>query len=695
VAVFEISAGSIQSIVGRHEGLGRSGQTMLVDREGGELVMRSTWAGQAHMGDTITSWAPGFVAAAADGDHGRLVHTDEGGHTRIAVYQPIDVFDDQWAIISTMDLAEAIDPHLEGAERDFLTQYIEQYGFGDLLLITPEGQIFYSAAKHGDHGANLRSGPLRDTNLGDLFERVVESGEFRFADLAAYPPHNHRPAAFMAQPVTSSRGIEVVVAVALSHEDFNAIMHQRSGLGQTGQAYLVGPDKLMRSDAQSSSKRHSVLASFANPGKGRMDTAAVREALSGDSGARRIENAAGQAVMAAYAPVNLADRTWALVADLKMEEALAAIDRLKSTLTLAAGGLVIVILIAAWLLARSLANPLRRSVRTLKDMDQGDFRNRLDVRSGDEVGELAGKFNSVLEALGAIIGRLRDNVAQLGRASGEMDTVSEDMADGAREMSARTEELGDSSKEVRGLMDGIARATDELSGNVKATADAVEEMSESMLQVSQNAGASASAAQAAAASAEATSDLVAQLRSSAQEVGQVVDLIGEVAFQTNMLAINASLEAARAGSSGKGFSVVAAEVKRLAGQTAESTDVIRLKIEAMQNNTAQVSQAMTDIVDRIQTATRQAERIAAAMDEQTKTARNISSNVAQAADRADDVSSNTAQAAQVSSSMMQNIDQVANAARLTSDGSERVRRSSVTLYDLTAQMQELITKFQV
>jgi methyl-accepting chemotaxis protein len=157
---------------------------------------------------------------------------------------------------------------------------------------------------------------------------VIETGEFGMADFAPYAPSENEPAAFLARPVLRKNRLEYIIGLQLSIESINKIMMQRTGLGKTGETYLVGGDMLMRSDAFLDPVNRSIRASFAKPQAGRVDTEASRNALAGETGERIIKDYNGNPVLSAYTPITLWDVNWALIAEMDVEEAFTPIHRL-------------------------------------------------------------------------------------------------------------------------------------------------------------------------------------------------------------------------------------------------------------------------------------------------------------------------------------------------------------------------------
>ena len=123
--------------------------------------------------------------------------------------------------------------------------------------------FFYTVAKESDYQTNIVNGKYSSSNLGTLVKKVFNTRQFAVADFAPYAPSNGDPAAFSAIPIIKNNQVVMVVAMQLSTEVINTIMQQREGMGETGETYLVGSDKLMRSDIFLDPTGHSIKASFA------------------------------------------------------------------------------------------------------------------------------------------------------------------------------------------------------------------------------------------------------------------------------------------------------------------------------------------------------------------------------------------------------------------------------------------------
>ncbi len=164
------------------------------------------------------------------------------------------------------------------------THLLKEDGHYDVFLISAEGNVVFTAVKESDLGQNLVSGFLKDSGLGRAF-RDSETRKTAFADLAPYAPSNNHPAGFFSRrPLSMAPASGWAPWRSRSRSTMiNQIMQERTGLGRTGETYLVGPDKLMRSDSFRDPTDHLVKASFANPQSGKVDTDTTRNAFAGRS----------------------------------------------------------------------------------------------------------------------------------------------------------------------------------------------------------------------------------------------------------------------------------------------------------------------------------------------------------------------------------------------------------------------------
>jgi methyl-accepting chemotaxis protein len=224
--------------------------------------------------------------------------------------------------------------------------------------------------------------------------------------------------------------------------------------------------------------------------------------------------------------------------------------------------------------------------------------------------------------------------AEMRRLADEFEAavggVVEAVSSAATELEAAAGTLSDTARSTQDLTASVAEASHEASANVQSVASAAEEMSSSVAEIGRHVETSGRITDEAVTQAHATDGRIGELSSAASRIGDVVKLITAIAEQTNLLALNATIEAARAGEAGRGFAVVASEVKALAGQTAKATEEIGTHISGMQTATADSVAAIKEIAGTIARVSEIAGSIAAAVEEQGAATAEIARNANEA-----------------------------------------------------------------
>ncbi|WP_213771048.1 globin-coupled sensor protein [Bradyrhizobium sp. dw_78] len=232
---------------------------------------------------------------------------------------------------------------------------------------------------------------------------------------------------------------------------------------------------------------------------------------------------------------------------------------------------------------------------------------------------------------------LEDLASNFERAIGGVVDV---VASAATGLQASAKTMSAAAKETAEQSNSVSRASEEASANVQTVAAATEELTNSITQISQQIKESARIAANAARNADETAAKINNLSEAAGRIGAIIDIITKIASQTNLLALNATIEAARAGDAGRGFAIVAQEVKSLAGQTARATAEISAQVGAMQSSTSESVHAIKEITGVIGSMNEVSAAIASAMEQQNSATREIASSIDQAAQGTGDVSTN-------------------------------------------------------
>ncbi len=303
---------------------------------------------------------------------------------------------------------------------------IKQFGYYDLFLIDHKtGDIVYSVFKEIDFATNLYDGPFSSSNFSSLIRVVSENkvrNEVRFQDFDLYMPSYGSPAAFAA--ITVYDGLEVagILAVQMPINELNNVMTgnsswENSGMGESGEVFVVGRNHLMRTDSRflkQHKKRYlQRLAAIGTPDKtihliDKLNTTilfqsiygkSIDKALSGHTGTSQLTDYRGIPVISAYAPLRTHGMDWAILAEMDVDEVNQPVDRFRRNVMAYASVLGIIITLLALLVANYFTQPLHTLVSALRRVGKGETDVRVDISRDDEMGILGSSFNSMMEGI--------------------------------------------------------------------------------------------------------------------------------------------------------------------------------------------------------------------------------------------------------------------------------------------------------
>ncbi len=528
---------------------------------------------------------------------------------------------------------------------------LERRGLGDILLVNSVGRVVYTTAKNTDLLEDMTSPQFKATPPGRLFEQLFKQhkpGQVLFTDFTNYAPAG-TPSAFVASPIIDTGDEFVgVLMLELPVTRLDALLNDPSGLGQTGEAILVGADGKRVNNSR-----------FEGRGKALVDTVdndAVTAGLAGASGIVSTKDAAGKSLLAAHSPIAFSGAKWTLVIEAEVAEILEPVAEMRTSLII--GGLVVLLVAGAaglWFAGR-ISKPISAITASMNRLAEGDTSVAIPSSDGkDEIGEMA-----------RAVGVFRNNALEMSRMQGmqeeakrqaeaeRKDAINQvvdrfgasiaSVVDGvtltAEELKKTAGTMTELAEEVSRKASVVAQAAEHTTANVETVAAAAEELTASVGEISRHVAQASDIAGTAVQEANRANAMIAGLAEAADKIGEVVNLINEIAAQTNLLALNATIEAARAGEAGKGFSVVASEVKNLANQSARATDEIRQQITSVQSAARGAVDAIRGISGTIGQINTIAGTVADAVRNQGQATHDIARNIQEAAASTRDVSDN-------------------------------------------------------
>lgn len=625
--------------------------------------------------------------------------------------------------------------------RSFLTKF----GYYDLFLVDIDsGDIVYTVFKELDFSTSLKTGPYSATNIGRAFRKAADTaqGVVTLVDYEPYTPSYEDAASFIATPVFSNGKKVGVLIFQIPIDRVNAIMAERTGLGDTGETYAVGPDFLFRNNSRFSEEL-GVRTTILDP-KHKILAPHARMALNGESGTTNTVNYRGEPVLSSWSPMRISDAdaadpvTWALLSEVTRAEVARPATTMFWFSAVLIAAATVVVAAAALMLARSLTRQADAITGMLGQVGIGMFDARADILTNDELGLVATSLNSMCDNTLSLI-QSQDERERLEQAVASLKTQVSQIATGdltvkATGGSGLTVDIADSINEMVGQLRGIVRnvqdatlqvsssassirdTTQQLSSGsaaqarqIQSTSTAVAQMAGAIQTVSSTTQQSAEVAHQARETAhrgalavrntvegmerirdqvQDTSKRIKRLGETSQEIGEIVQLIGDIADRTSILALNASIQAAMAGDAGQGFAVVAEEVERLAERANEATKRIGSLIKSMQTETAEAMAAMEESTREVVTGTKlahEAGETLVAIDE-------VSSELAQ---RIRSISEATREQAATAESVAKLMTEISEVTTATSTGTRKAADSINDLAELSTALRDSVSQFRL
>jgi class 3 adenylate cyclase len=303
---------------------------------------------------------------------------------------------------------------------DFFREIVKRFEFEDALLLDTRGNVVYSAYKGVDLGTNILTGPYQGGDLTDAYTKALSSHDVDYVgitDFGDYQPAD-QPTAWMVSPVGSQDRVEGVLAMQFPISKINRLMTmdkrwEESGVGKTGETFIVGPDDLMRSDSRlflenPEGFERDVIEAGTPPDVAQesirqngttlvqpVATEATRLAQGGQRGTLIAHDYLGHETLQAYGPVDVPGLHWAVIAKIDTSEAFAPVSAFTRRLVLSTTVIIFVVCIAAMLLARLFVRPIRRLESGAQRISSGEYGVSLPVQSRDEFGDLTVAFNEM------------------------------------------------------------------------------------------------------------------------------------------------------------------------------------------------------------------------------------------------------------------------------------------------------------
>jgi methyl-accepting chemotaxis protein len=450
--------------------------------------------------------------------------------------------------------------------------YIQVFDYSDIILLNENGRTLYSAAKNIVY--DIDSDVKVDTEAATkgLWEKIIDTEIPAMTDFIEYKK-DIAPALFMGAPVFADTGeLSAVLICQINAERINALIAEKTGMDKSRDTYLVGPDLGMRSSSRFMGN-DAILNKKIEPQS---------------AGTKMCTDYRGKEVFSDYSKLKLpeakigVDFDWAIITQVDKTEAFSLLQKLKMNIYYGMAVLIILVGIVGIVQSRMISKPINELSYRIVMLNDGDFTAEVPLTHpdrSDEIGLLLKTFNdgskkfrqqmkSLLEATNLLVA----SITRISTTASQLATSASETSSSISEVTTTAEEVKQTSQVASEKADYVARSADSTTRISYAGKQATENTMIGIDRIREE--------------MNYIAESTVQLSSQTKSIEDIINTVSDIADQSNILSVNAAIEAAKAGEHGKGFAVVAQEVKTLANQSKEATNQVREILGDIQKATA-------------------------------------------------------------------------------------------------------------
>ncbi|WP_078411745.1 methyl-accepting chemotaxis protein [Priestia abyssalis] len=362
-----------------------------------------------------------------------------------------------------------------------------------------------------------------------------------------------------------------------------------------------------------------------------------------------------------------------------------------------------------FLVIRSIMKPIRQMAAVTKKVSEGDLTEQVEVIANDEIGQLGTSFNHMLNSLRELLTKINQSAQHLASSTQQLNAGSEQTAQTTKEVTIAIQEVAAGAETQMTSAEESARAMEEISAGVQRIAESSSLVSDSSITASKNASEGNAVLEEVTAqmrsinqSVQEGGSLVKLLGNHSQQIGRIIEVITQISDQTNLLALNAAIEAARAGEHGRGFAVVADEVRKLAEESKQSANQIADLIRTVQADTDRAVAVMAQGEEKAESGLRIVDTAGQSFQSILQSIQQVSGEIQEIAATSQEMSASTEEitasveeVASIASEAAASTNQVAASAHTQLESIEQITQSIHELSKLAMDLQDTVNRFKM
>ena len=497
-------------------------------------------------------------------------------------------------------------------------------------------------------------------------------------------------AMFLASPLYYKGDFEGVLIFQLPKDKINEVMsfggdYEKAGLGKSGKANLVCEVGCMKNDSRflDSIKDPDVIASGTTITVMKVPSASTDAIKEGKSGSWIIDDYRGIKVLSSYAPVHIFGQKWGIVVEKDEAEVLENVVKTRNVIIGASVIIFVVLLIIGIFFIQKL---IIAKLKTLQDAaydlakGEGDLTQRINVAEGDEIAEVAENVNAFIEKVQTTVSAAKTSSSENTNIAQTLSSTSAQMMQKSEKEVLIVQEVSDEGNELQNVLTGSIEQAKTTKADIDSAGSILKGANEQIIHL-------ANEVQVRAHEEVELAQRLQQLSSDVTQVKDVLTVISDIADQTNLLALNAAIEAARAGEHGRGFAVVADEVRKLAERTQRSLSEINATISVIVQSVMDASEVISSNATEIEKLSEYANN---AESEINTSVESIERSIIQVDETVSGYISN-------SETVKSMIDKVSNIEAISNENKQSVdeiTKASATLSQMTVKLNNMLEEYR-